>query len=457
MVREAALFTAGVLTAVLVQQLHRHWKRRCSKEPLFTPPQTLRVPLDRLQMFSRAIFIDCGLSVEDATTAAEVLVLADLRGIDSHGVARLPAYFTMLRQGKINPRPDIRIVRETASTATVDGDNGLGLVVGPRANAIAMDKASAAGSGWVAVKNTNHYGIAGSYSLRALERDMIGLSMTNSSAVVAPLWGRSRMLGTNPIAIAFPAATEKPVVIDLATSAVPWGRVEEYARMQRPLHPGWTIGADGQPCADADEVLASGALMNLGGARETSGHKGFCLAAMVDVLSAVLSGGNWGPTVDGFTAPLYAHAEEDQDGEGRQGSGGGGGGSSGGGGSGGDAGQSDGPAKAGAEGKLSTGIAHFFGALRIDGFRDVNAFKRSMDAWITAFRAAPPVNDGRPVLVPGDPEWTAVAERTKGGVPVKLTVLADLLDVARACGVPPPFDESAVDLSGVRRSTVLSC
>ena len=159
---------------------------------------------DYLKDFSDKVFMHFGISEADAKQAAEVLTKSDLRGIDSHGVARLHTYFDMLELGRINPKPNIRIVREKASVATVDGDNGLGLVVGPKANEIAMDKAEKFGSGWVSVCNTNHFGFAGYYPLQALERDLIGWAMTNSTKLVAPLWGAERMLGTNPIAIAFP-------------------------------------------------------------------------------------------------------------------------------------------------------------------------------------------------------------------------------------------------------------
>jgi len=166
------------------------------------------IPVESLRAFSARVFEHFGVPAEDAALAAGVLARADLRGIDSHGVARLHTYYDMLELGRINPRPKLSIVRESASTATVDGDNGLGLVVGPRANAIAMAKAAEAGSGWVSVRNTNHFGIAGYYVLEALERDLIGWAMTNSTKLVAPLWGAERMLGTNPIAIAFPGFEE---------------------------------------------------------------------------------------------------------------------------------------------------------------------------------------------------------------------------------------------------------
>ena len=176
-------------------------------------------PVEHLRDFSARVFGHFGVPADDAARAADVLADADLRGIDSHGVARLHTYFDMFTLGRINPRPNVRVVRELPGTATVDGDNGLGLVVGPRANAVAMDKAVAVGSGWVAVRNTNHFGIAGYYPLQALKRDLIGWAMTNSTKLVAPLWGAERMLGTNPLAVAFPGRDEPPVVIDFATSA----------------------------------------------------------------------------------------------------------------------------------------------------------------------------------------------------------------------------------------------
>lgn len=159
---------------------------------------------ETLSDFCTEVFMHFGVPKEDAEIASEVLSMSDIRGIDSHGVARLHTYFELLAVNRINPKPKLKIVREHKSVCTVDGDNGLGLVVGPKANEIAMDKASQFGSGWVSVCNTNHYGIASYYSFKALERDMIGWSMTNTTALVTPIWGAERMLGTNPISIAFP-------------------------------------------------------------------------------------------------------------------------------------------------------------------------------------------------------------------------------------------------------------
>ena len=202
------------------------------------PEDTRSYPVEQLGEFSARVFRHFGVTEADARQAADVLATSDLRGIDSHGVARLHTYFDMLTLGRINPRPEIRVVRQLPGTATVDGDNGLGLVVGPRANEIAMEKAEAVGSGWVSVCNTNHFGIAGYYPLQALKRDLIGWAMTNSTKLVAPLGSAERMLGTNPIAIAFPAKEEPPIVIDMATSATAYGKIE-IAMRKRAADPGW--------------------------------------------------------------------------------------------------------------------------------------------------------------------------------------------------------------------------
>jgi LDH2 family malate/lactate/ureidoglycolate dehydrogenase len=295
----------------------------------------------------------------------------------------------MFSIGRINPRPDIKIVRDKKSVATVDGDSGLGLVVGPRANEIAMDKASRYGSGWVSVCNTNHYGIASYYSLKALERDMIGWSMTNSSKITVPLWGAERMLGTNPISIAFPGFVNPPVVIDLATSVVAFGKIEmaERAGIELPL--GWIIDENGEPSRLPGDIYKGG-LLPLGSTREMGGHKGYCLAAMVDILCCVLSGANWGPF-----APPFALFEKTP-------------------------GQS-----------VGKGIGHFFGAMEIDGFEDVDVFKKRIDRWIEVFRATKPAPGHEAVLIPGDPEHEAEKVRSTYGIPVIEAVVDDLKEISR--------------------------
>jgi LDH2 family malate/lactate/ureidoglycolate dehydrogenase len=355
----------------------------------------LTFPIEQLHQFSTRMFELFGVPADDARLAADVLAAADLRGIDSHGVARLHTYFDMLTLGRINPRPNPRVVRETPSTATFDGDNGLGLVIGPKANALAMEKAIAAGSGWVSVRNTNHFGMAAYYPLQALKRDLIGWAMTNSTKLVAPLWGAERMLGTNPIAIAFPGLTEPPIVIDMATSATAYGKIEIALRAGKPIPEGWAVDRNGHPATRPEQMIDGGAMVPLGGDRDHGGHKGYCLAAIVDILSCVLSGANWGPF-----APPFALRQEI-------------------------------PTRS-----VGKGIGHFFGALRIDGFIDPDDFKSQIDEWVRVFRATKPAAGTPGVLIPGDPEREAECQRRVNGVPLAAAVVADLRDIGDRTGIP---------------------
>jgi LDH2 family malate/lactate/ureidoglycolate dehydrogenase len=350
-------------------------------------------PAEALHDFAARVLELGGVPPADAAVAADVLLGADLRGIDSHGVARLRAYYESLRTGAINATPEMRVVRETMSTATVDGDNGLGLVVGPRANGLAMAKAMEAGSGWVAVRNTNHFGIAGYYVMEAVEQDLIGWAMTNSSALVAPLFGVGRMLGTNPLAVAFPAREEAPIVIDFATSAVAFGKIEIARRKGERIPLGWAVDSDGRPTTDPESVFQGGALLPVGSTRELGGHKGYALALMVDLLSAVLSGANWGPFAPSFMVDQAPQRS------------------------------------------VGAGIGHFFGALRIDAFIEPEEFKGQVDDLVRTFRATPPAPGTSGPLIPGDPEREAEQARLRGGIPLLAPVVADLEALAAETGV----------------------
>ena len=351
-------------------------------------------PPEQLFDFSVRVFRHFGVPEIDARTAATVLQAADLRGIDSHGVARLHTYFDMLQIGRIDPKPNVTIVRESPSTATVDGGNGLGLVVGPKANAIAMEKALAVGSGWVSVRNTNHYGIAGYYVLEALKRDLIGWAMTNSTPSVTPLWGAERMLGTNPIAIAFPGREEPPIVIDMATSAAAYGKIEIAKRAGKPIPLGWAIDRQGAPTTDPNAMIDGGAQLPLGSDRERGGHKGYGLAVMVDVLSAMLSGANWGP----FTPPFALRQAM--------------------------------PTRS-----VGKGTGHFFGAMRIDAFIDKDEFKRQIDDYIRTLRKTRPAPGTKGPLIPGDPEREVETIRRRDGIPLVMPVVEELRDISRLTGI----------------------
>ena len=351
-------------------------------------------PPEQLFEFTIRVFRHFGVPDQDARTAATVLQAADLRGIDSHGVARLHSYFDMFTLGRIEPKANVTIVRESPSTATVDGGNGLGLVVGPKANAIAMEKALTAGSGWVSVRNTNHFGIAGYYVLEALKRDLIGWAMTNTTKLVAPLWGAERMLGTNPIAIAFPGLEEPAIVIDMATTSAAYGKIEIARRAKKPIPTGWAIDRYGATTTDPNAMIDGGAMLPLGSDRERGGHKGYGLAVMVDVLSAVLSGANWGPFV-----PPFALRQEI-------------------------------PTRS-----VGKGIGHFFGALRIDAFIDPDEFKRQIDEYVRTLRKTRPAPGTAGPLIPGDPERDAEAIRRREGIPVVAAVVDELRDIAGKTGI----------------------
>lgn len=329
-----------------------------------------------LYQFTHRVFVAMGCSETDATTATNVLLSADLRGIDSHGVARLSGYVRLWQAGRINTKPNIKVIHETPSTAVVEGDQGLGLVVAPFAMAIAMQKAEAVGTGWVAVQNSNHFGIAGYHAMKALEKDMIGLAMTNASALVAPTFSKEKMLGTNPIAVAIPANEQPPFVADFATTTAANGKLEILQRKDLQTPTGWVQDQAGQPSSDASILKKDGALLPLGSDRDHGSHKGYALGSIVDIFSAVLSGASYGPWAPPF--PAYIPMPLNMPGQ---------------------------------------GLGHFFGAMRVDAFRPASEFKWHMDHWINRFRQATPINPEQPVLIPGDPERAFEKDRMVNGIP----------------------------------------
>ncbi len=354
--------------------------------------QTL--PYRQLADFTYSIFKAIGCSDADAALATRVLLSADLRGIDSHGVARLTGYVRLWEAKRVNATPEMKIVHEMPSTAVVDGDAGLGLVVAPFAMQLAIDKARNAGTGWVSVRNSNHFGIAGYHAMMALDHDMIGIAMTNASALVAPTFSTERMLGTNPIAVAIPAGTQPPFVADFATTTASNGKLEILQRKNAGTPLGWVQEGDGTDSTDANILKKGGSMLPLGSDREHGSHKGYALGSIVDIFSAVLSGASYGPWVPPF--PAYVPMPENMPGK---------------------------------------GLGHFFGAMRVDAFRTADEFKDHMDNWITRFRNAKPTNELNKVLIPGDPEREMEAERMAGGIPVVDSVIDELNAVGQKFGL----------------------
>ncbi len=348
----------------------------------------------QLYAFTYKVFIKMGCSDTDAAIATKTLLSADIRGIDSHGVARLGGYVRLWEAKRINATPHIKIVHETPSTAVVDGDAGLGLVVAPFAMQVAIDKAKNVGTGWVSVKNSNHFGIAGYHAMMALEHDMIGIAMTNASALVAPTFSIEKMLGTNPIAVAIPAGKQPPFVADFATTTAANGKLEILQRKNADTPTGWVQDKEGHPSTDAHALKKQGALLPLGSDRDHGSHKGYALGSIVDIFSGVLSGASYGPWAPPF--PAYIPMPENMPGE---------------------------------------GLGHFLGAMRIDAFRPAEGFKENMDNWIGRFRKATPAEGHEKVLIPGDPEREMETIRMKEGIPIVSSVINDLKEVGERFGV----------------------
>ncbi len=339
--------------------------------------------------FTNSVFQKMGCSPTHADTATKALLSADVRGIDSHGVARLSGYVRLWEVKRINATPNIKVIHETPSTAVVDGDSGLGLVIAPFAMQIAIEKAKQVGTGWVSVQNSNHFGIAAHHAMMALQYDMMGIAMTNASPLVAPTFSIDKMLGTNPICVAAPAGNEPAFVADLATTTAANGKLEILQRKNLQTPDGWVQDKDGNPSNDPHALKTGGALLPLGGDREHGSHKGYALGAVVDIFSALLSGANYAPWVPPFPAYVQMPAQQ--------------------------------PGK---------GIGHFLGAMRIDAFRPADEFKKSMDHWVQGFRSCKTVPGEEKVLVPGDPEREYEAERMKNGIPLLEVVVNDLKQLA---------------------------
>lgn len=347
-----------------------------------------------LKDFTAKLFEAMGCPAHDALVIADVLIAAELRGIPSHGLMRVKDYFQMVSSGRINTKPNVTIQYETLSTATVDGDNALGPVAAKISMAIAIEKAKTAGTGWVATNNSNHFGIAGYYALMALEHDMIGIAVTNANPLVAPTSSVDRLLGTNPLAVAIPTERQPPFVADFATTPIARGKLALKVKKGEKVPLGLIQDSNGIPSEDPGILEKGGAIVTLGGDIEHGGHKGYCMSALVDIFSSVMSGANFGP----FVPPQVAYLPL-------------------------------------LDKSVGKGLGHFFGAMRIDAFRPAAEFKESMDCWIETFRNAKRAESETEVLIPGDPERLKEKELVEKGIQIIPTILKDINMVANSLGV----------------------
>jgi LDH2 family malate/lactate/ureidoglycolate dehydrogenase len=343
-----------------------------------------RINHEKLTRFVQAAFEKLGVPAADAQIAAETLVAADLRGVDTHGVIRFSPYawyVKWLSDGSMTAKPNIQVISETPSTALLDGDRGMGMVIGHRAMELAIEKAKQCGIGMVGVRNSRHYGMSAQYAMQALAHNMIGIAMTNASRQVVPTFGREARFGTNPMCFAVPADKELPFVLDMATTTAAAGKLELAARLEKSIPTGWALDEKAEPTHDPRVAQKARRLLPLGGSRDNGSHKGYGLAILVEILCGVLTG-----TLTALNA--------DQDPRG-----------------------------------------HFFGAIRVDAFRPVTEFKRDMDRLIRELKSTPPIQGQNRVYVAGEIEFETAEERAERGVPLLPSVLKGLREVSEQLGM----------------------
>jgi len=356
-----------------------------------SPTDTVRVPESALKSFVERALTTVGVDAEPARIVGDVLVAADLRGIESHGVARLRWFYVdRIRNGRIAARPEYEVVRETPTSLLLDAGNGLGHPASHLAMTRAIEKARERGIAFAAVRNSNHYGIAGYYAMMALEHDMIGICSTDSAHFAVPTFGRSPMQGTNPFAYAVPAGDEPAFVLDFATTTVTYGKLEVYERKGLKLKPGWAVDNEGNPADDPAVRHGGGSLLPLGGfGTDNGGHKGYGLGALAEILTGVLAGGWFGNALtvaESLTSP--------------------------------------------------SGItSHFFGAIRIDAMRDIADFKRDMDRELRTFKNSALAPGQTRVYVAGEIEHENEIAFRRDGIPLIAPVITDLDALADDLGI----------------------
>jgi len=360
------------------------------------PEEIMYVPVEPLRRFTYQVFVGLGVPEEDAEICTEVLLTSDLRGIESHGVGRLKMYYDRIRQGILSPVTRFEIVKDTPTTAVVDGHHGMGHVIGHRSMRLAMDKARKYGLGAVVVRNSSHFGIAGYYALMAAKEGMIGLAFTNARPSVAPTFSVEPMLGTNPIAVACPTDEEFPFCFDAATSITQRGKIEVLARAEKPTPTGWVIDRQGRLATDTKAILAGipkglYALLPLGGkGEELGGHKGYGLATTIEILCAALQSGAFLKDLSGF-----------------------------------DEGGNPRPHQ----------LGHFFLALDIEHFVPLSEFKKTAGEILRALRAAEVSPDAQRIYTAGEKAHLRELRIRREGVPINENLRRNLRIMAQELGL----------------------
>ncbi len=349
-----------------------------------------------LEGFCRAVFQKLGLSDYDASAAAAVLVAADVRGIPSHGVGRLWRYVNGLETGLMLPNAPVEVLSDTPTSIVIHAHGAMGAPVSVRTMETVIEKAKVSGAAFGGVRDSNHFGIAGYYAMLALEEDMLGIAMTNTAALGVPTFGRQVMFGTNPLAFAAPAGKERAFVLDMSTTVVTRGKIEVYEKLGKELPQGWAVDKTGRSARDTPSLLedmfyrVGGGILPLGGeGEEFSGYKGYGLAIMVDILCGVLCGAPFGPDL--------ADTETS-----------------------------------------SARVGHFFGAIRIDTFRDPLAFRQDIDRLLQGLRNTPPAEGQERVYFAGQKEFEQEAECLRLGIPVLGKTYEQICAIGSEYGINEP-------------------
>jgi LDH2 family malate/lactate/ureidoglycolate dehydrogenase len=356
----------------------------------------MRVPADQIRRQLVSVLRAWGMSDAHADTTAEMMLETDLRGVDSHGISMLPTYDREFRAGRLNMRPQFKVVREGPATALIDADASLGHPVSVHAMNLAVDKCREIGVAVVSVFNSHHFGAAGCYSRIASDRGVIGMVTSATRGVsMVPTFAAEPVMGTNPLAFAAPARRNPPFQLDMATTTVAAGKVKVYKLNHKPLPSGWVVDGDGKPVTDAETAFShvferpDGGITPLGGPRDVGGHKGYGLAVMVHILGGTLAGASFSPLRNQTQKPSDPH-----------------------------------------------NIGHFFMAIDPKAFRAGGEFEEDLDQVIDVLHGAKRVDPNQPVLVAGDPEMATRAERLRDGVPVPDDLMDQLRAVAKSAEVP---------------------
>lgn len=364
------------------------------------PEKTFFVPVAVLRDFIKDVLIALGVPENDAEICTDVIITSDLRGIESHGIGRLKYYYERIKAGQHKVLTEFDVVRESPTTAVVDGHHGMGMVIATRAMQMAIEKARQYGMGSVAVRNSTHFGIAGYYPLMAVNQGMIGLTVTNARPAMAPTFGVQPMLGTNPIAFGAPTDEEFPFLYDAATPITQRGKIEVLSRQEKQVPAGWLIDNQNRPMTDPDLILASfskgeAAFLPLGGEGELlGGHKGYGLGTMVEILSASLQGGSF----------LWALSGVDTDGK-----------------------------------PQPFRVGHFFMAINIESFTSLDEFKAGTGRMMRELRSARHAPGRERIYTAGEKEYENEKVVRARGVPVIPNLQRELIYLQQELGLSRPY------------------